>query len=250
MNKVALITGSSKGIGAAIAEKAAASDYDVVITYHTDEPGAQKTAAACINKGAQTLICQLESKEEASAQELFKKITDRFGRLDMLVINATDDIPKSVEEATLEEWHHVLLMKLDGAFLATKYAIPLLQKSDNPNIIILSSIDGELPDGTYLGYQVAEAGLTAMTKAWAVSLAPKYGIRVNALFPGPVKTDLWRKAGMTDDEIWQGFAHKNPMKRIPTTDDVANACLMLTEDPNRYLNGTVLFVDGGRHLLQ
>lgn len=243
-----MVTGSSKGIGAAIAKRCAVAGYDVVITYNTDKEGADTTTQSCDERGVRTLQVQLEAKDEVSNKNLFDAVTTTFGQLDLLVVCAADEIPKDVEEATYDEWHHVLLTKIDGAFLAVKYGLPLLKKSPNPNIVILSSMEGDFPDGSYLAYSVGEAGLNAMVKAWAVSLGTRYNVRVNALCPGPVQTDLWRKAGVTDDAVWKQMAERNPLKRIATVEDVADACLLITEDPHQYLSGNFIYVDGASHL--
>ena len=165
-----------------------------------------------------------------------------------MVFSAATDIPKSVDEATYTEWREVTSVMLDGAFLCTRFATALIAKSDNPNIVYISSMDGIRPDGEYIAYQVGEAGLIALTKANAKYLGNKYGIRVNALCPGPIRTGLWVKVGESTDSMWEELDNKSPMKRVGTPQDVANACISLTEDPGKFLNGNLIFIDGGSGL--
>lgn len=141
-----------------------------------------------------------------------------------------------------------MLTKLDGAFLCTKHAIPLLQQSDNPSVTYITSVDGERPDGDYIGYQVGTAGLIAMTKANAVYLGRKHGIRVNAVAPGPVRTQLWGP-DLTNEDMWQRFNTKSPLHRVGTGTEAGDACVFLANDPHRFLNGAFIDVDGGSRLV-
>ena len=157
------------------------------------------------------------------------------------------EIAKSIDNASFEEWKLVTSTKIDGVFLCTKYALPLLRQSENANVINLTSHDGERPNPAYLAYCVGTAGVIAMTKALAVSL-PKEGIRVNAVSPGPIRTPLWDALGGGNEEMWREFSQENPMGRNATEADVANAVMMLVNDPGKFLNGNFLYVNGGNHL--
>jgi NAD(P)-dependent dehydrogenase (short-subunit alcohol dehydrogenase family) len=245
--KVAIVTGSSKGIGKAIAEHLARNGYYVFITYHTDRVAGLATVEALLSQGYKCELQSLDVRSEASVRDLFSIIADRSGHLNVLVNNAVKEIAKSIEDATFEEWKIVTTTKIDGTFLCSKYAIPLLKLGENANIINITSFDGEKPQPDYLGYCVGTAGIIAITKALAVSL-PKQGIRVNAVCPGATRTPLWDNLGGSDEALWEKFARDNPMGRITTTEDVANAVSMIIEDPGRYLNGNFIYVNGGNHL--
>ncbi len=242
--RVAFVAGSSKGLGAAIAEAFGKLGYHVVVSYRTDRAGAERVAASVTGVGASATVTPLDVTDEDSVREAYS-LVDSLGRLDALVVTAVREIPKAVDQATLDEWHTVLHAKLDGAFLMTKHAIPLMGRSDNPSITYVTSIDGERPSGEFIAYQTGTAGLIAFTKANSVYLARKYGIRCNAISPGPVRTPLWDQLGGEDESMWERFARSSPVKRIAAVEDVAAACLFLATDPQRFLNGVFLSVDGG-----
>jgi NAD(P)-dependent dehydrogenase (short-subunit alcohol dehydrogenase family) len=163
--------------------------------------------------------------------------------LDILVNNACKDISKPLGESTLEEWKRAFDTKVHGAWLCTKYALPLLKKSENANVMMISSTADEKPSANVLSYATATAALNAMIKAWAVHLPP-FGIRVNAVMAGPTRTDNWEEL-KKDDAFWKTMAERNPMKRVGTVEEVAEAVLYLVNDPHKFLNGNFLFVDGG-----
>ena len=244
-NKVAVVTGSSKGIGQAIAIRLAKDGYLVYVTYFTDEVGGQSTVKEIEKKGGKALLHKLDVADEKSVANLMSTIEKESGHLDVLVNNAEKDVIKTMEDSTFDEWKMAFNTKVHGSWLCTKYAVPLLKKSDNANIIMLSSSADERPTPNMLSYAVATAALTSLTKALAVHLAPE--IRVNAVMPGEVRTSNWQ--GMEkDDKLWQGFADRNPMKRVATVEDVADAVMPLINDPHRFLSGNFLFVNGGNHL--
>lgn len=244
--KVAIVTGSSKGIGKAIAIRLAKDDYFVYVTYHTDEKGGHNTVREIKNNGGVASLQKLDVSNEKSVSELMVLVKKEFGHLDVLVNNAERDIIKTIEDSSFDEWKLAINTKLHGAWLSTKYAIPLLKKSENANIIMISSSADERPSADILSYATATAALTSLTKSLAIHL-PSYGIRVNAVMPGEVRTANWQGLEK-DDVLWKGFADKNPMKRVATVEDVADAVVPLINDPHKFLNGNFIFVNGGNHL--
>ncbi|WSQ12385.1 SDR family oxidoreductase [Streptomyces sp. NBC_01231] len=242
---VAFVAGSSKGLGAGIAKAFARTGHHVVVTYFTDQQGGEKTLQTIINEGGKGTLCHLDVTNESSVQAAYAMIENHVGRLDSLVITAVREIPKPIDDASFDEWRKVLSTKLDGAFLLTKYGIPLLRRSENASVTYITSIDGERPKGDFIAYQTGTAGLIALTKAHSVYLTRKYGIRVNAVAPGPVRTPLWDQLGGDDESMWERFAESTPVKRIATVEDVGQACLFLALDSKKFLNGVFLSVDGG-----
>ncbi len=246
--KAILITGSSQGIGLGIARLYAANGFHIFVNFLNSEERAGLAVEELTMKGGSASAHRADVRVESEVVSLFDIVQSSGHTLETGVVNAVDEAPKPVDEATFEEWHRVLLTKLDGAFLTTKYAIPLLAKAKNPAIIYITSSDGWRPDGDYLAYQVGTAGLVAMSIANARYLGKKYRIRVNSVAPGPVKTRLWEKAGESD-EMWTSFNERNPVGRVATTDDIAAAVWFLAEDPKKFLNGTTINVDGGSQWL-
>ncbi len=247
--QAALVTGSSKGIGKAIALRLARENYYVYVTYYSDKEAGEKTLLEIQENGGAGYLLHLDVLSITSVRTAFEKVESDFGHLNVLVNNAVTDIAKNIEDASFEEWRIVTGTKIDGAFLCTKYALPLLKRGENANLIVITSYFGEKPDPELIAYCIGTAGLIAFTKAMALYL-PKFGIRTNAVSPGATRTPLWDKVGGgEDEEMWKGFAKQNPMGRIPTVDDTAEATMLLINDPSRYLNGNFLYVNGGTHLL-
>lgn len=245
-NKVAIVTGSSKGIGQAIAIRLAKDGYFVYVTYCEDEAGGQKTAKEIKNIGGESSLHRLDVTNENSVVQLMATIDKEFGHLDVLVNNAERDITKNIEDSSFDEWKLAFNTKLHGAWLSTKFALPLLKKSKNANVIMVSSNADESPSPEILSYAIATAAVNSLTKALAIHL-PTYGIRVNAVMPGQTRTANWGELEK-DDALWRKFAEENPMKRVTTVQDIADAVMILINDPHKFLNGNFFFVNGGNHL--
>jgi len=244
--KVAVVTGSSKGIGKAIAIRLAKDSYCVYVTYFTDKAGGQDTVNEIKRNGGKSLLQKLDVSNENSVSQLMSLVKNEFGHLDVLVNNACRDVSKSIEDSSYDEWKLAFNTKIHGAWLSTKHAIPLLKKSKNANVIIISSSADERPSPEILSYAIATAATNSFAKAMATYL-PNYGIRVNAVMPGEVRTANWGELEK-DDKLWRKFADNNPMKRVATTEDIADAVMVLINDPHKFLNGNFFFVNGGSHL--
>jgi len=244
--KVAVVTGSSKGIGKAIAIRLAKDKYFVYVTYHADKEGGQATIDEITKNGGRASLQELNVANEQSMSQLMAGLEKECGHLDVLVNNAALSVDKPMEDSSFEEWKLAFDTKLHGAWLATKYALPLLKKSENANVIVISSNADESPSPEILSYAVATAATTALTKALAIHL-PAFGIRVNAVMPGETRTANWGELEK-DEALWKKFADKNPMRRVTTVQDVADAVMLLINDPHKFLNGNFLFVNGGSHL--
>jgi len=244
--KVAVVTGSSKGIGRAIAIRLARDGYSVYVTYHTDKVGGCATADEIKRISGQSFLQELDVTSENSVSQLMASVGESFDHLDVLVNNAVQSIDKSIEDSSFDEWKLAIDTKLHGAWLCTKHALPLLEKSENANMIVISSNADERPSPEILSYAIATAAATSFAKAMAIHL-PRYGIRVNAVMPGQVRTANWGELEK-DDDLWKSFADTNPLKRVATVEDVADAVMILINDPHRFLNGNLLYVNGGNHL--
>ncbi|PIV08811.1 hypothetical protein COW57_01500 [Candidatus Roizmanbacteria bacterium CG17_big_fil_post_rev_8_21_14_2_50_39_7] len=246
MKKVALITGSSQGIGKAIAVKLAENGYITYVTYLKSKSKGENTVKEISKKGGKAVLVQMDVTSEKSAKEVFKKIEEDYKQLNVLVNNAGIDIPKSIESASFKDWQDVVNTKINGNFLCTKYALPLMKHQDNANLVIIVSSLGERPDPDYPAYCIGTAGTIAFTKAMALSLG-KYGIRTNAIGPGTTRTAMWEDLG-DNSEMWENFAKNSPMGRVSTPEDIANATLMIINDKSKFLNGNIIYMNGGSHL--
>lgn len=233
--KVALVTGSSKGIGQAIAIRLAKDGYIVYVTYNRTREGGEDTVATIEKAGGKAILCNVDITRESMVEELFNDISKRFGFLNVLVNNAGLDVSKQIEKSTLAEWKLAFDTKVHGAWLCTKYAIPLLAKSDNPNIIVVSSTADKRPPADVLSYATATSAVNCLVKAWSVHLAEAYRIRVNAVMLGPTRTDNWGDL-KNDTEFWKKFAKDNPLGRVGTPEEAADAVSFLINDPHRFIN--------------
>ena len=246
--KTALVTGSSKGIGAAVARRLGDEGYHVFVTYHEDEGGAMDVVKSIQRADGSADSIRLDVQSEESVTEAFSIISQATSHLDLLVHNAVKEVSKPLADATFEEWRTVLGSKLDGAFLCTKAALPLFKNAESPSMIVISTFEGEQPSPDYPAYGVAASGVNAFAKAMALYL-PQFGVRTNVVAPGPVRTPLWGPDEHNDD-LWRDLAKANPVGRNATPEDVAETVLMVVTEKTRMLNGSFFYVNGGNHLRQ
>jgi NAD(P)-dependent dehydrogenase (short-subunit alcohol dehydrogenase family) len=248
-DKVALVTGSSQGIGAGIAKVLASSGYTVIVTYRHNQAKAEAVIEDIKANGGQAVIQQLDVLVEDSVKQCFDRVATEFGRLDVLVNNAGTDGVTTIEDTTFEKWHEIVGPKIDGNFLCTKYALPLLKKVEKSDLIVIMSSLGDRPDVEDIAYSVGTAGAVCFVKAMALALS-KYGIRTNGVGPGEVRTELgyWQEQGLTSDETWEGFAKGNPLGRVATPEDIGQTVLTIVDNPTQFWNGNFVYVTGGDHL--
>jgi len=245
-DRVVVVTGSSDGIGAAIAKVFGSRGYSVYITFLSNEAGARQVAQSVESHRSEANIRQLDVRSEDSVSRLFDDVRQTYGHLDVLVNNAVREVSKPLDQASYDEWRTVLSTKLDGAFLCTRAAMPLFMAAPAPSMIALSTPEGQQPNPDYPAYGVANAGIDAFVKAMALFL-PKYGARCNAVCPGPVPTSLWGP-DETNDEMWTELAKNNPVGRNTTREDVAEVVYLVATEPTRMMNGNFVYVNGGNHL--
>jgi NAD(P)-dependent dehydrogenase (short-subunit alcohol dehydrogenase family) len=245
--KVILISGSSNGIGAGIAKHFGKLGYSVIVTYYKNKSDGEKVVEEINRSNGNAKLFQLDVKDENNVKSIFEFVKNEFGKLDVLVNNAAIDALTPFEDCSFEDWKEITRTKIDGNFLCTKYAIPILKKSDNANIIIIMSSMYFRVDPDDPAYCVGTAGTVAYLKCTALALA-KYGIRTNGIGPGETKTNngYWKE--VADEKMWKDLANKNPMGRITTPEDVAIATQMIVEDKSKFLNGNIVYINGGSFL--
>lgn len=245
--RVALVTGSSTGIGRAEAIALAKAGYHVVINYSRSESEARKTAAECEKAGAETLLVRCDVSEEKSVVAMIDAIKTRFGRLDVLCNNAGTSIRTlawDFEKVTVEEWDKVFAINVRGVFLVTKHAAPLLRQSDDACIINTNSFVGARPGPQPLPYSASKGALWTMTKALAGALG-RSKIRVNGVAPGWM-TGEWmqRMLGDNYDKLMEARAKQTPLRRVVAAEDVAETAISLIQS-NKSVSGVIVVVDGG-----
>lgn len=241
-NRTALITGSSRGIGAGIAKYLLNKGYFVHVTYLKDKVLAEKQ----FKNRSRVAIHRLNVTEETSVKQVFQAVAKISGRLHLLVNNASVDYNIPIEETTLQEWEETFAVRARGTFLVTKHALPLLKKEERSTIVNITSSWAHETQPSFPAGAAAEAAKMNFTKTCAVALA-KYGVRTHSVNPGVTRTPLW-DPWEVDDAGWAAMAKTNPLGRNCTPEDVAKIIYYLDSEEAGYLNGEEIYVNGGNHL--
>jgi len=240
--RVAVVTGASRGIGEGITKYLTNKGYFVHATYRNDKDLIDKT----FGKNKNVAIHHLEVGDETEVKKIFSTIKKLSGGLQLLVNNAAIDYMVSIEDMTLKQWDETFDARGRGTFLMTKYSIPLLKKNKRSTIINLTSSFAYETQPMLAAACAAEAAKMNFTKTCAVSLA-KYGIRTHSVNPGATRTPLWDNWGV-DDKGWAAMAKSNPLGRNCTPEDVAKIIYYLDSEEAAYLNGEEIYTNGGNHL--
>lgn len=251
--KIALVTGAANGLGRAIALRLAEEGATLVLT-DIDTAGLAETErqlkAASAGSNRPPLCITADVTEEAPVKALFRQAFDTHGRLDILVNDVGGGTTGHIWEARLEDWDYVLKLNLRSAFLCTREASAHMKERRAGCIVNLSSGAREGTPWTayYIGnsaYSAAKAGIHGFTRGVALELA-EYGVRVNAVAPGPIETERTGPGFRKIEQLEYGPIRATPMRRIGLPQDIANAVLYLASDEATYITGTTLAVAGGR----
>jgi len=241
--KVAIVTGSSRGIGKAIAERFAAEGAKVTVNWADRERDAKAVVDGINSRGGEALSIGADVSSSADVKKLVRTTMDRFGRIDILVNNAGVMVGKPVLETTEEDWDRTIDVNLKGAYLCSKEVAPIMLGQEAGKIIMMSSNSGLYHPSAmkFTEYVVSKAGMNGLTKALALALGPH--ITVNAICPGWIKTDM---IADTDPEVEQRILAETALRRWGTTDDVAGAAVFLASSEADFITGELLIVAGGR----
>lgn len=248
MNPSLLVTGGSRGIGAAAAVLAAQRGWDVAINYTRDAAAAERVAAQVRAAGRRALVIQADVAEEAEVLAMFAAVDREFGALRGLVNNAgVVDLPARVDEMSLQRLQRMFAINLTGSFLCAREAVRRMSSKHGGAggvIVNLSSAAARLGSpGQYVDYAASKAGIDILTLGLAREVATE-GIRVNAVRPGIIDTEIHASGGLPDRA--RQVAPMVPMQRAGSAEEVAQAIVWLLSDEASYTTGTVLDVTGGR----
>lgn len=239
-DKVAIITGSARGIGRATALAFAGQGAQVVVC-DLDVTGGEQTAADIRASGGRAIFVQVNVTERASVDALVSAAVARFGRIDVLVNNAGVIRDRSLLKMTEQDFDFVINVNLKGVFNCTQAVAPLMVAQGSGAIINASSVVGVYGNYGQTNYVASKAGVIGMTKVWARELGPK-GVRVNAVAPGFISTEML--AGIPD-KVLEDLKAKIALRQLGRPEDIANAYVFLASDEAAYITGHVLHVDGG-----
>lgn len=243
-DKVALVTGASRGIGKAIAIHLAANGAKVAVNYSSSESSAIEVAEIIKKNGCTAEIFKARVNVESEVEEMFTAIEKSLGVVDILVNNAGITKDNLLMRMKTEEWDAVIDVNLKGTFLCTRRAVKGMMKNRYGKIINISSVVGFAGNAGQFNYSATKAGVIGMTKSAALELASR-GIRVNAVAPGFIETDM--TASLTD-EVKAAYLEKIPLKSLGKPEDIANAVAYLASPLSDYMTGQTLHLNGGMYL--
>lgn len=237
-----LVTGGSRGIGAAIVSALAAEGVPVALNYHRSEWDARNLAQRLQDQGNRVLAVKADISIAAEVEAMFSQVEENLGSVDWLVNNAGISLRGLLQDTTEEQWDELMGVNFKGAFLCMRRALPGMIRRRRGAIVNIASIWGQQGAAFESVYSASKGGLIALTRSLAAEVGPS-GIRVNALAPGPIATDML-KGEMTLDEL-AGLTDEMPLGRLGRPEDVAAACVFLLSQKAAYINGQVITVDGG-----
>ncbi|SRR6266849_4708783 len=242
-DKVAIVTGSSRGIGRAIAQRYAAEGARVAVNWVTGENEAGAVVDAIKSAGGDAIAVQGDVSRAADVRKLVRATLDRYSRVDILVNNAGVMVSKSVLDTTEDDWDRTIDVNLKGAYLCSKEVVPIMLEQKGGRIINMSSNSGLYHPSAmrFTEYVVSKAGMNGMTKAMALALGPY--ITVNAICPGWIKTEMIEG---TDPEVETRILAETALGRWGTPDEIAGAALFLAGKDADFITGELLIVAGGR----
>lgn len=238
MNTV-LVTGSSRGIGAAIARKFAENGWNVAINYHKSK---EKALALQKELGEHTIVLHGDVSDPVQCRRLVEDTVSAFGNIDVLVCNAGISLPGGlVQDCSDEDWQRIMAVDLSGVFYAVRAALPHMVKQQSGRIITVSSMWGQVGGSCEAAYSAAKGGVVAFTKAVAQEVGPSH-ITVNSIAPGVIQTDMMAFAS---EEILQMLRDETPLNTLGLPRDIAETAYFLAGDGGRFITGQVIGVNGG-----
>ena len=241
--KVAIVTGGSRGIGRAIAERFAAEGAQVVVNHVSGSGAADAVVAAIRAAGGEAIAVRADVSKSAEVAALMAATVSQFGRIDILVNNAGVMFTKPMLETTEDEWDQTIAINLKGPYLCSKAVAPIMIGQGAGTIINMSSNSGLYHPSAmrFTEYVVSKAGLNGMTKAMALAFGPH--IRVNAICPGWIQTEM---VGHIDAAVHERILAESPLGRWGTPADIASAAVYLASDQSSFVTGELHLVAGGR----
>jgi 3-oxoacyl-[acyl-carrier protein] reductase len=241
--KVAVVTGASKGIGAAIAEHLAAAGASVVVNYSSSKAGADAVVGRITSKGGKAIAVQANVAKEKEIEELFAATRKAYGKLDILVNNAGVYDFAPLEAVTPEHFHKQFDLNVLGLLLTTKEAVKLIGP-EGGSVVNISSIVGPMPVGSAAVYSATKAAVDAITVSLSQELGPRK-IRVNSLNPGMVETEGLHAVGFAESDFRKHVEATTPLGRIAQPDDIATAAVFFASPDSGWVTGQTLILAGG-----
>jgi 3-oxoacyl-[acyl-carrier protein] reductase len=242
-NKVAVVTGASKGIGAAIAKHLAAEGASVVVNYASSKEGADKVVDEIVKAGGKAIAVGASVANEVEIAKLFEETKKVYGKVDILINNAGVYGFFPLEAVTAEEYHRQYNTNVLGLLLTTKAALPLFPETGG-SVVNISSVVSTLAPAASTVYSGTKGAVDTITRSLAKELGPRK-IRVNAINPGLVVTEGTETAGIVGSDFEKGAVASTPLGRVGQPDDIALPVVFLASEDARWITGETIFVSGG-----
>lgn len=241
--RVALVTGASRGIGRAIATTLCKANFAIIVASPEIDRNEQVAGEICAC-GGECMTVDFDVTSQESVKAGVESAIAKFGRIDVLVNNAGITRDALSMRMKADDWNKVLQVNLTGAFFASQAVMPYMMKERWGRIVNIASVVGEMGNAGQANYVASKAGLIGLTKCLALELASR-NITVNAITPGFIETDM---TAVLKDEVKQRMMDQIPLKRFGRAEDIANAVKFLTSEEAAYITGAVLRVNGGMYL--
>ena len=238
---IAFVSGASRGIGAACALELARGGFDVIVNYKSSKKAAEKTAEQIEALGRRAVLCKLDVSDHGAVNAVCSELVHRFGAPDVLVNNAGVSVSGLVQDTTEEQWDSLINGNLKSMFNLCKAFVPGMVSRKSGCIINISSMWGQAGASFESAYAASKGGVDAFTKSLAKELGPS-GIRVNAVSPGCILTDMC--AGYSEEDL-AALAEESCLLRNGTPQDIANAVAFLASEKASFITGQILGVNGG-----
>ncbi len=242
-DKIALVTGSSRGVGRAVALGFAQNGAKVVINYTSNEKAASEVVDAIQKMGSKAIAVKADVAQKSDVEDLVGAAVETFGKIDILVNNAGFTRPALMIKMTEEQWDQVVDIHLKGAFLCSQAAGVRMKEQNSGKIINVMSVAGLVGTVGQINYSAAKGGILSMTKSIARELA-RYNVCCNVISLGIVATDMTEKI-RSDEKLRDIYMNRILLKRFAEPDDISPAFVFLASDESNYITGQLLCVDGG-----
>lgn len=240
-NKVALVTGSSRGIGAAIAIRLAMDGYDVAVNYNNNEERAREVLSKIQLEGQKGIIVKADVSDAFQVEDMFSTVRESLGEVDLLVTNAGISGTGQIQDITQDKWRKIFAVNVDGTFNAVKCAIPYMLSEHSGCIVMISSMWGVRGASCESAYSASKAAIVGFSRSLASELAPS-GIRVNCVAPGVIDTEMLDE--LSSDSL-ESLAEETPLRRLGKPEDIAELVSFLSSDNASFITGQVISDDGG-----